>query len=171
MRKWSTVTNAGELKLGSRRTNHFAVTFELMTLSDGVVLLLDVLMVDVLGALTLAPLALLQTSLLFRNWAVFVLMEDYVRVTCSLKRISIFLGWDKPKPTGVSGPETDPVASTTGDLDDYFIGLMEPMMKSLEREDEERVEAPWIKLDHCPPGEEVVQEKRTEFGFVDRKSV
>src|SRR6218665_2726419 len=90
MRKWSTVTNAGELKLGSRRTNHFAVTFELMTLSDGVVLLLDVLMVDVLGALTLAPLALLQTSLLFRNWAVFVLMEDYARVTCSLKRISIF---------------------------------------------------------------------------------
>jgi len=87
-------------------------------------------------------------------------------VTCSLKRISIFLGWDKPKPTGVSGPETDPVASTTGDLDDYFIGLMEPMMKSLEREDGERVEAPWIKLDHCPPGEEVVQEKRTEFGFV-----
>src|SRR6218665_3585042 len=64
-----------------------------------------------------------------------------------------FWSWDKPIPTGVAEPETDPLALTAGHLDDYFIRLMEPMMRFLEREDEERVEAPLIKLDHCSSGE------------------
>ena len=58
-------------------------------------------------------------------------------------------GWAKQAPNGVTGPETDPLAMITGDLDEYFIKLMEPMMKFLEKMDEQNVERPmgvWTEI-------------------------